>query len=233
MHRIGRAVRFSSAACRPPGRRDHPSNRSGAVVAVRRASRWPPPASGRCSSTAAAAPRRAGSSRFPGRSLPAAIYACLIQLYREAAAATWSCWSPTGLILILTGARAPLVYAVAVIGLSLVSIRSAVFAARDRLLLVLAACAAAGAAAAGGELADVRLFKVVVNDTGNLSGRGLLWPSSRPPPPSPLVRLGRRRRQRDHLRRTAPIAQHSAHLGGAQRVSPHRGRGRPDRTRRC
>jgi O-antigen ligase len=82
------------------------------------------------------------------------------------------------LILMLTGARAPFAYAVAVTGLSLITIRSQVFAARDRLLLLLTAAALLPVLAliAGG-LGEVRLFNVLMNETGNLSGRGLLWPS--------------------------------------------------------
>jgi O-antigen ligase len=82
------------------------------------------------------------------------------------------------LILALTGARAPLFYAVAVTGLSMGSLRSTVFAARDRLLLILSALALLPVLAiAAGNLEDIRLFKVVINETANLSGRGLLWPS--------------------------------------------------------
>jgi O-antigen ligase len=82
------------------------------------------------------------------------------------------------LILILTGARAPFAYAVAVTGLSLITIRSEVFAARHRMLLLLTAAAVLPVLALlVGGLDEVRLFNVIMNETGNLSGRGLLWPS--------------------------------------------------------
>jgi O-antigen ligase len=81
------------------------------------------------------------------------------------------------LILVLTGARAPLFYAMAVSGLSLLSIRSRVFAARDRLALILAVLALLPVIALfAGSFAEIRLFNVVMNETSNLSGRDLLWP---------------------------------------------------------
>jgi O-antigen ligase len=127
-----------------------------------------------------------GGARLAGLGHPAflagvclpAIYACLIQLYRLGRRADLVLLVVNILILMLTGARAPFAYAVAVTGLSLITIRSQVFAARDRLLLLLTAAALLPLLAliAGG-LGEVRLFNVLMNETGNLSGRGLLWPS--------------------------------------------------------
>ena len=73
-----------------------------------------------------------GGARLGGLGHPAflasvclpAIYACLIQLYREGRRGDLCLLAANFLILLLTGARAPLAYAVAVGGLSLVSIRS-------------------------------------------------------------------------------------------------------------
>jgi len=107
-----------------------------------------------------------------------AIYACLIQLYRDGRRGDLLLLLVNGLILVLTGARAPLFYAVAVTALSLLSIRSTVFAARDRAMLILSALALLPVLAVlAGALGDVRLFNVVANEAGNLSGRGLLWPA--------------------------------------------------------
>jgi O-antigen ligase len=107
-----------------------------------------------------------------------AIYACLIQLYRDGRRGDLLLLLVNGLILLLTGARAPLFYAVAVTALSLLSIRSTVFAARDRAMLILSALALLPVLAVlAGALGDVRLFNVVANEAGNLSGRGLLWPA--------------------------------------------------------
>lgn len=126
-----------------------------------------------------------GGARLAGLGHPAflagiclpAIYACLVQLYREGRRGDVLLLVLNGLILVLTGARAPLAYAVAVTGLSLVTIRSTIFPARDRLVLILAALAFLPLLALGAAyLGEVRLFNVVVNETANLSGRDLLWP---------------------------------------------------------
>ena len=127
-----------------------------------------------------------GGARLAGLGHPAflagvclpAIYACLIQLYREGRRGDLLLLISNGLILVLTGARAPFAYAVAVTGISLMTIRSTAFAVRDRLLLVLSALALLPLLALlAGDLEDVRLFNVFLNETSNLSGRNLLWPS--------------------------------------------------------
>ena len=126
-----------------------------------------------------------GGARLAGLGHPAflanvclpAIYACLIQLYREGRRGDLLLLIANGVILVLTGARAPLFYAVAVCGLSLFSIRSRLFAARDRAALVLSALAVVPLLVVfAGAFSEVRLFNVMVNETGNLSGRDLLWP---------------------------------------------------------
>ncbi|MDR3532898.1 MAG: O-antigen ligase family protein [Rhodopila sp.] len=126
-----------------------------------------------------------GGARLGGLGHPAflagvclpAIYACLIQLFREGRRGDLLLLLANGLILLLTGARAPCACAVGVTGFSLISIRSSTFAPRDRLLLIMAALALLPLLALlAGDLGEVRLFNVVINETGNLSGRGLLWP---------------------------------------------------------
>ena len=127
-----------------------------------------------------------GGARLAGLGHPAflagvclpAIYACLMQLYREGRRGDLVLLILNSLILILTGARAPLAYAVAVTGISLVSLRSTIFPERDRLVLILATLAVVPVLALlAVNLEGVRLFNVVVNETANLSGRELLWPS--------------------------------------------------------
>jgi O-antigen ligase len=127
-----------------------------------------------------------GGARLGGLGHPAflagvclpAIYACLIQLYRAGRRGDLALLAANFLILGLTGARAPLFYAVAVTGLSLCTIRSSVFAVRDRLLLILAVLALLPVlVVAAGNLKEIRLFNVVLNHTANLSGRRLLWPN--------------------------------------------------------
>ncbi len=132
----------------------------------------------------------------------------------------------------LTGARAPLFYAVAVTAVSLLSIRSTVFAARHRLVLILSALALLPVLALlAGALGEIRLFNVVVNETTNLSGRGLLWPNfeeaaARSPWFGWGVGAGNVVIPHD-----SEIVQETAHLGRSQRIPPHQcgGRsGRPD-----
>ncbi|HEY0184062.1 MAG TPA: O-antigen ligase family protein, partial [Rhodopila sp.] len=127
-----------------------------------------------------------GGARLAGLGHPAflagvclpAIYACLIQLYRDGRRGDLLLLVVNGLILMLTGARAPLFYAVAVTGISLAVLRSTVFAARDRLILILVALATLPLLAfLAGDMEELRLFRVVLTETANLSGRGLLWPS--------------------------------------------------------
>ena len=127
-----------------------------------------------------------GGARLAGLGHPAflagiclpAIYACLIQLYREGRRADLVLLITNFLILVLTGARAPVAYALAVTAISMISIRSSVFAVSDRRLLILAGLAAAPIVfLLAGNLADIRLFNVALNETGNLSGREFLWPS--------------------------------------------------------
>lgn len=127
-----------------------------------------------------------GGARLAGLGHPAflagvclaAIYACLILLYRHGRARDLALLSVNFVFLLLTGARAPLAYAVAVTGISLATIRSTVFPWHHRLLLILAGSAAAPLLLLfAGDLSDIRLFNVVTNYAGDLSGRGLLWPA--------------------------------------------------------
>jgi O-antigen ligase len=127
-----------------------------------------------------------GGARLAGLGHPAflasvclaAIYACLIQLYREGRRGDLQLLVANFAILVLTGARAPLAYAVAVSGLSLVSISSAIVLPRHRLLLALSVGALIPPLVfLAGELDEFRLFNVVANETVNLNGRDLLWPS--------------------------------------------------------
>lgn len=127
-----------------------------------------------------------GGARLAGLGHPAflagvclpALYACLIQLFRRGQRGDLFLLLVNLLILTLTGARAPFVYGVAVTGISLVSIRSDVFPARQRLLLVLSAFATLPVLLLlAGSFDDIRLVNVFLHETGNLSGRDLLWPS--------------------------------------------------------
>jgi O-antigen ligase len=179
---IGSITPFAFSFCRVP---------RGWAEAIIRATKWTPiVALIACLPLTIAGIRplfiESGGARLSGLGHPAflanvclpAIYACLIQLYREGRRGDLMLLLTNGLILLLTGARAPVFFAVAVSGLSLASIRSRVFAKRDRLILVLSVLVLLPVLAVlAGALGDVRLFKVIVNETTNLSGRGLLWPN--------------------------------------------------------
>ena len=126
-----------------------------------------------------------GGARLAGLGHPAflanvclpAIYACLIQLYREGRRGDMLLLLTNFLILVLTGARAPSAYAVVVTGICLISIRSRIFAARDRQMLVLGGLTMVPVLMLlAGDVGTIRLFNVALNETGNLSGRDLLWP---------------------------------------------------------
>jgi O-antigen ligase len=127
-----------------------------------------------------------GGARLAGLGHPAflanvclpAIYACLIELYRGGRRGDLLLLIINFLILVLSGARAPAAFAVAVTGISLTSIRSHVFAARDRRALVLLGLTiAAVLILLAPALGEIRLFNIALNGTANLSGRLLLWPS--------------------------------------------------------
>ena len=114
-----------------------------------------------------------------GVCLPA-VYAGLIQFYRTGRLSELPLLGVNLLILVLTGARAPLFYAVAVIGLTLVFVPSPAFPARWRLLILLTGAAAVPPVLGfmlAGDLASVRLFNLLGTDVGNLSGREYLWPA--------------------------------------------------------
>jgi O-antigen ligase len=107
----------------------------------------------------------------------AAIYAGLIELYRKGESRTFLLLVANFLILVLTGARAPLAYAIAVTGLTLIFVHSPAFPRQRRILpLLLAACLLPLLVVVASDLSAVRLFNVLSNEAGNLSGRDLLWP---------------------------------------------------------
>jgi O-antigen ligase len=179
---IGSITPFVFSFCRVP--------RSWAEAVIR-ATKWCPLAAViACLPLTAAGIRplfvESGGARLAGLGHPAflanvclpAVFACLIQLYREGRRGDLLLLIVNGFILMLTGARAPLFYAVAVTGLSLISIRSEIFAVRHRVILILSALALLPVLAAlGGALGEIRLFRVVLNETTYLSGRSLLWPN--------------------------------------------------------
>ena len=112
-----------------------------------------------------------------------AVYACLIELYGRGRRRDLCLLGGNLLLLLLTGARAPLTLALAVVALSLVFVRSPAFPTRYRVLLIMSGAAALpllGAVAFGllpTDLSAVRVFQLLTTNFDNLSGRQLLWPN--------------------------------------------------------
>lgn len=126
-----------------------------------------------------------GGERLAGLGHPAflanvcltAIYASLVELYRDGQLRWLLMLGTNFVVLVLTGARAPLAYGVAVTGITLAFVRSPAFPPRWRILpLLLAACLLPLLLVLASELSAVRLFNMLGSQAGNLSGRELLWP---------------------------------------------------------
>ena len=126
-----------------------------------------------------------GGARLAGLGHPAflagvclaAIYACLIRLYREGARGDLLLLAVNFVILVLTGARAPLAYGVMVTALSFACVSAPCMPARRRWLLLLGAATLLPLLALMDHaLADIRLFNLLATDSTDLSGRDLLWP---------------------------------------------------------
>ncbi len=114
---------------------------------------------------------------FLGGFAAAAIYASLVELYRDGR--TRHLWGIVlnYVILTLSGARAPLGCALAVTAVVFFFLRAEPFPARRRLPLILLGMLALPilAAVASGSNA-IRLLNVLSTNADNLSGRNLIWP---------------------------------------------------------
>jgi O-antigen ligase len=176
---IGSIAPFAFCFCRPP--RDWAN-------AIVKAAKWAPAVAVACGIPLAIAGIRplftdSGGWRLGGLGHPAflagvclpAIYACLIELFRTGRKADLRLLAANLAILVLTGARAPFAYAAAVTSIAFLTIRSTIFPRRIRLIFLMTGIALLFAAAA--IAGEVRLFNVGLNETTNLSGRDLLWPS--------------------------------------------------------
>lgn len=107
----------------------------------------------------------------------AAIYACLIELYRDGRGRDLALLGANGVILLLTGARAPLLYGVAVVVLALCLAASPAMPFRRRALLLLTCGLAIPPLVIGASaLSGLRVFNLLLTDAGDLSGREELWP---------------------------------------------------------
>lgn len=179
---IGSVAPFIFGFCRLP--QDWPR-------AILRATQWCPVVAVAASLPLALAGVRpmfvdSGGLRLAGLGHPAflagvclpAIYACLIALFRTGRRRDLGLLAVNAVILLLTGARAPLTYAVAVSVISLATIRSRVFSAHVRLALLLGIAALLPVALLlAGDFSDIRVFNVFSHAATNLSGRDLLWPA--------------------------------------------------------
>ncbi len=105
------------------------------------------------------------------------VYASLIELYRNGRAREVILLAANAVILLLTGARAPLLYGAVVVWLTLVFVPSPALPGRARALMALGGTALLPVLAAFADaFSSLRLFNLlVVNDAGDLSGRAALW----------------------------------------------------------
>jgi O-antigen ligase len=132
-----------------------------------------------------------GGERLAGLSHPAflagvcqtAVYACLVEFYRCGRRSELGLLLVNLLLLVLTGARAPLGLTLAVLATSLGLAGSPVLPGRRRGLMLLCGAALLPVLAAlvlgvfGADLSPLRTLNVLATDAGNLSGRQILWPS--------------------------------------------------------
>jgi O-antigen ligase len=106
-----------------------------------------------------------------------AIYACLIELFRDGRRIDVALLAANMLVLAMTGARAPMAYAVLVSLAALLFVAAPRFPWRRRTTLLLAGAALVPLLAAlAGELVGLRLFYVLSSGAEGLSGRDILWP---------------------------------------------------------
>lgn len=114
---------------------------------------------------------------FLGGFAAAAIYAALVELYRDGRSSRLWMIIVNYAILVLSGARAPLAAALGVTAVVFFFLRSDPFPARRRLPMVLLGMLVLPVlvAIATGSSA-IRLLNVLSTDANDLSGRGLIWP---------------------------------------------------------
>ena len=118
-----------------------------------------------------------GHPAFLGGFTLAAIEACLLELLRDGRRGDLGLIVVNLLILVASGARAPMAIGVAVLAIGLLAIPSRRFGMVPRVTLVLSgACLLPLLAVAAGMMTDVRLFKVLSSEADDLSGRDLIWP---------------------------------------------------------
>ncbi len=105
------------------------------------------------------------------------VYAALVELYRDGRNKHLTMIVVNFLILIASGARAPLACALVVTAASFFMLKSTHFPTRRRIPLVMAGALLLpiGVALASGS-SSIRLLNVLSSEAGDLSGRDLIWP---------------------------------------------------------
>jgi O-antigen ligase len=118
-----------------------------------------------------------GHPAFLGGFCLTAIYASLIELFRDGRQREVALMAANFVLLTATGARAPLAYGLAVCLLSLLLVPAPNFGWRRRLTLLLAGGAILPVLAVlAGEMTELRLFNALSGQASDLSGRDILWP---------------------------------------------------------
>ncbi len=123
--------------------------------------------------------RLSGSTHpaFLGGYAMAAMYASLVELYRNGRNRYLYLLVLNALILIGSGARSPLACAVIVVGLAFIAIRSDSFTLRKRVLpMILGLLALPVMLAIAATSSSIRLLTVLSGDAQGLSGRDVIWP---------------------------------------------------------
>ncbi len=114
-----------------------------------------------------------------GVCLPA-IYATLLWWLREGSGRAAALLGANLTILVLTGARAPMAYAILVVAVSLLLAPEAAVPRAHRLVVCAAGLVALPFLLVVGEsVGSLRLFTVISGEAGHMSGRDLLWPAFR------------------------------------------------------
>jgi O-antigen ligase len=118
-----------------------------------------------------------GHPAFLGGFCLTAMYACLIELFRDGRRRDAALLAANMVLLAMTGARAPLAYGLVVCVASLLFVTAPRFPWRRRVTLLLAGAVMVPVLAAlAGELVGLRLFFVLSSAADSLSGRDVLWP---------------------------------------------------------
>ncbi len=118
-----------------------------------------------------------GHPAFLGGFALAAVEASLLELLRDGRRGNLVLLGLNFLILVLTGARAPLAIGLGLCAIAMLVVPSERFGRKQRITLALvAACAVPPLIAVASSLGAVRLFNMLSSEASNLSGRDLIWP---------------------------------------------------------